>query len=69
MRTLDDITGEIIDASIRLHMDLGPGLLEIVYEAVLAKVLRDMEIVDIPFLVGANCVRPAGITDDSWFYC
>ena len=39
MRTLDDITGEIVDASIRLHQDLGPGLLESVYEAVLSKVL------------------------------
>ena len=39
MRTLDDITGEIVDASIRLHQDLGPGLMESVYEAVLSKVL------------------------------
>ncbi len=39
MRTLDDITGEIIDASLKLHQDLGPGLLESVYEAILAKVL------------------------------
>jgi iron complex transport system substrate-binding protein len=37
--TLDEITGEIIDASIRLHQDLGPGLLESVYEAILSKVL------------------------------
>jgi GxxExxY protein len=37
--TLDDITGEIVDASIRVHQDLGPGLLESVYEAILAKVL------------------------------
>jgi GxxExxY protein len=39
MMTLDDITGEIVDASIRLHQDLGPGLLESVYEAILSKVL------------------------------
>ena len=39
MKTLDDITGEIVDVSIRLHRDLGPGLLESVYEAILAKVL------------------------------
>ncbi len=37
--TLDDITGEIVDASFRVHHDLGPGLLESVYEAVLSKVL------------------------------
>lgn len=39
-RPLDDITGEIIDASIRLHKALRPGLLESVYEVVLA---RDIE--------------------------
>jgi iron complex transport system substrate-binding protein len=39
MKALDDITGELIEASIRLHRDLGPGLLESVYEAILWKVL------------------------------
>ena len=39
MRELDDITGGIVDASIRIHRDLGPGLLESVYEAVLARAL------------------------------
>ena len=39
MRELDDITGEIIDAAITLHQDLGPGLLESVYEVILEKVL------------------------------
>ncbi len=39
MANLDDITGEIVDASIRLHRDLGPGLLESVYESILSKVL------------------------------
>jgi iron complex transport system substrate-binding protein len=34
---IDDITGIIIDTSIKIHKDLGPGLLESVYEAVLAK--------------------------------
>ena len=37
---LDDITGAIVDASIRIHRDLGPGLLESVYEVVLAAVLH-----------------------------
>jgi GxxExxY protein len=36
---LDDITGEIVDASIKLHKDLGPGLLESVYELLLSKIL------------------------------
>ncbi len=37
---LDDITSEIVDAAYRLHSNLGPGLLESVYETVLA---RDLE--------------------------
>ncbi len=32
---INDITGEIIDASIKIHKALGPGLLESVYEEVL----------------------------------
>ncbi len=36
---LDGITGAVIDEALRLHRDLGPGLLESVYEAVLAKML------------------------------
>src|SRR5688500_14904055 len=40
MRELDDITGGIVDASLRIHRDLGPGLLESVYEAVLARALH-----------------------------
>jgi hypothetical protein len=34
MRELDDITGALIGAAIRIHRDLGPGLLESVFEAV-----------------------------------
>jgi len=37
---LDRITGEIVDAAYKLHTALGPGLLESVYETVLA---RDLE--------------------------
>jgi GxxExxY protein len=40
MRELDEITGNIVDASLRIHRDLGPGLLESVYEAVLARALE-----------------------------
>jgi hypothetical protein len=36
-KLLDEITGEIVDAAFRLHKGLGPGLLESVYEIVLAK--------------------------------
>lgn len=37
---VDDITGAIVDAALKIHIDLGPGLLESVYEAVLAKALQ-----------------------------
>lgn len=36
-RSLDEVTGAIVDASCRLHTALGPGLLESVYEVVLAR--------------------------------
>lgn len=36
---IDDITGIIIDKSMQLHKNLGPGLLESVYEAVLSHLL------------------------------
>ncbi len=39
-KSLDEITGEIVDAAFRLHKDIGPGLLESVYETMLA---RDLE--------------------------
>jgi iron complex transport system substrate-binding protein len=40
MKQLDDITGEIVDAAFKLHVGLGPGLLESVYDLVLARVLE-----------------------------
>jgi iron complex transport system substrate-binding protein len=36
-RSLDDLTGEIVDAAYKLHVALGPGLLESVYVSVLAR--------------------------------
>ena len=36
-KPLDDITAAIVDAAYKLHIGLGPGLLESVYEAVLAR--------------------------------
>ena len=38
--TLDDITGNIVDAAYKLHTGLGPGLVESVYEVVLARELE-----------------------------
>jgi GxxExxY protein len=40
MKELDDITGAIVDAAMKLHMELGPGLLESVYEVVLTRALE-----------------------------
>jgi GxxExxY protein len=34
--TLNDITGQIVDAAMKVHTALGPGLLESAYEACLA---------------------------------
>ncbi len=42
MRNIDAISGDVIDVALRLHRDLGPGLLESVYEAVLAARLAKM---------------------------
>src|SRR5690606_7165302 len=33
---IDDLSGEVVDCAVRIHRDLGPGLLESVYEMVLA---------------------------------
>jgi GxxExxY protein len=40
MKELDDITGAIVDSSLKIHMGLGPGLLESVYETVLTRALE-----------------------------
>jgi iron complex transport system substrate-binding protein len=37
---LDNITGTIIDTALKIHRDLGPGLLESVYEVILTKSLE-----------------------------
>ena len=39
MTDVDRISGDVLDLAIRLHRDLGPGLLETVYEMVLASQL------------------------------
>jgi GxxExxY protein len=40
MRDIDLVTGEIVDAAFRMHVALGPGLLESVYEIVLTRSLN-----------------------------
>lgn len=41
MRDINQITGAVVDAAYRLHTRLGPGLVESVYEAVLARSLEE----------------------------
>ena len=40
MREINEITGEIVDAAYALHTRVGPGLLESVYEMMLARTLE-----------------------------
>jgi iron complex transport system substrate-binding protein len=42
MRDIDEISGIVLDVALRLHRDLGPGLLESVYEMVLAARLASL---------------------------
>ena len=42
MTNIDEISADVLDLSIRLHSELGPGLLETVYETILAAQLADM---------------------------
>ena len=42
MRDIEEVSGDVVDLAYRLHRDLGPGLLESVYEAVLAAKLTKM---------------------------
>lgn len=42
MREIDLISGEVVDLAMKLHKALGPGLLESVYEALLAAKLEEM---------------------------
>ncbi len=53
MQTVNEISGAIVDASLKIHRELGPGLLETVYRKVLAHELRSRgfkvaEEVDVP---------------------
>ena len=40
MKPLDEITGTIVSSALKIHKELGPGLLESVYETVLARELH-----------------------------
>jgi iron complex transport system substrate-binding protein len=40
MKDIDEISGDVLDVALRLHRELGPGLLESVYEGLLARRLE-----------------------------
>ena len=42
MRDIDEVSGDVIDVALRIHRELGPGLLESVYETVLSGKLEEM---------------------------
>lgn len=42
MKDIEDVSGDVLDLSLRLHRQLGPGLFESVYETVLAAKLAEM---------------------------
>jgi iron complex transport system substrate-binding protein len=65
MHDVEEIAAEVVDAAFHLHRDLGPGLLETVYEAVLEKMLKDRDLAverqkPVP-------IRYAGLTFDEGF--
>ncbi len=37
---IDEVSGAVVDAAVKLHMRVGPGLLESVYESLLAQQLQ-----------------------------
>lgn len=41
MRNVEEITSVVVGTAYHLHRELGPDLLETVYEAVLEKMLKD----------------------------
>jgi hypothetical protein len=63
-RELDEITGIIIDAGVKLDQALGPGLWESVYEVILARDLerRGLSVEgDGPCVWGGHCPHRAGL--------
>ena len=42
MKEIDEITADVLDVALRLHRELGPGLLESVYETLLARRLQNL---------------------------
>ncbi len=43
-RDIEEVAAIVVDTALQLHRDLGPGLLESVYEAVLAEMLKKKDL-------------------------
>lgn len=57
--TVNDVTGEVVDSSTKVHSALGPGLLEGPYEACLAHELRKrgLKVSQVPMPIQYDDVR------------
>jgi GxxExxY protein len=42
VKHIDEVSRDVIGVAVRIHRDLGPGMLESVYELLLEKMLRDL---------------------------
>lgn len=42
IREIDLVSGDVVDVALRIHREIGPGLLESVYETILASKLAEM---------------------------
>ena len=42
MKDIEEVSGDVLDVALRLHRELGPGLLESVYETILAAKLAEL---------------------------
>ena len=42
MKDIEEVSGDVLDVALRLHKQLGPGLIESVYESILAAKLMEM---------------------------
>lgn len=55
MRSLDEITGTVVDAAVKIHREFGPGLLESVYEKILMAELEARGL-------SVECQKPLSLT-------
>jgi iron complex transport system substrate-binding protein len=55
MKSLDEITGMVVDAAVKIHREFGPGLLESVYEKILMAELEERGL-------KVECQKPLSLT-------